>query len=255
MNPNSSPKSGYRFLRIPMDAAESSVGSLIEFPFSIAQGTEHYWLRYPADNELCRNAAISIPAEHFFLQAADLLICNGAEIASERLPQLSWSPLKDFVQLRLPRAILAGRIHAKQIANWELKRGGKEQLADAALYNAASLSQWIKSAASSRLSTLRFCTARNADNVDSPLIFVIGKPLPPIPCQFLCKQGSVFIPLGYHWEPHLDSSLVEQSFGLQHNQWLLWTIDFGWSLLVENQCTPLSRASLRATIKDISANQ
>lgn len=255
MLPTSSMKSEYRFFRIPVDTAESLIGSLIEFPFSIARGTEHYWLRYPADNELCRNAAISIPAEHFILQGENFLIRNGAEIASEQLPQLTWSALKDFVQLRLPRAILAGRIHAKQIANWELKRGGKEQLADAALYDAESLSQWIKSAAGSRLSTLRFCTARHAGHVNSPLIFVIGKPLPPISCQFLCKQGRVFIPLGYHWEPQLDSSLVEQSFGLQQNQWLLWTIDFGCSLLVENQFTPLSRASLRATIKDILANQ
>lgn len=256
----SSPKSNYRFIRIPVETAESVIGSLLEFPFYISQQAQHYWLRYSADNELCRAAALSIPAEHFSLHAEDYLVPNGAQIATERLPKLTWNSLRDFVKLRLPRVNLAGRLQAKQIAVWELHRGGKEQAAEAALYDAVALNQWLTTASAARVASLRFCTAAiahdtvNARHDTSAIVFVVGKPLPPIPCQFLCKHGRIFIPAGYHWVPSLDSSIVEQSFGVQVDQWLLWTVDFGWTLLVENHCLPLSRASLRATLKEMSTS-
>ncbi len=260
MTPPSFAKSNYRFIRIPAETAESVIGSLLGFPFSIAREAQHYWLRYSADNELCRAAALSIPSEHFSLHAEDYLVQDGAQIATDRLPKLTWTSLRDFVQLRLPRANLAGRLQVKQIAAWELQRGGKEQAADAALYDAVALNQWLTSASAVRLASLRFCAAAiahdtaNARNDNSPIVFVVGNPLPPIPCQFLCKLGRIFIPAGYHWVPSLDSSIVEQSFGVQLDQWLLWTVDYGWSLLIENHCLPLSRASLRATLKEMSTS-
>jgi hypothetical protein len=174
------------------------------FPFSIAREAQHYWLRYSADNELCRAAALSIPSEHFSLHAEDYLVQDGAQIATDRLPKLTWTSLRDFVQLRLPRANLAGRLQVKQIAAWELQRGGKEQAADAALYDAVALNQWLTSASAVRLASLRFCAAAiahdtaNARNYNATIVFVVGNPLPPIPCQFLCKLGRIFIP---RWLP------------------------------------------------------
>jgi hypothetical protein len=255
------PNSIYRFLRIPVGAAKSVVGPLVAFPFSIASDLQHYWLRYPADNELCRKVAATVPAEHFYSDSPNYLIRDGEYVASTYLPQLTWSSLKDFVQLKLPTASLAGRLQTKQIGVWELKRGGREQAAEAALYDADALAQWTKVAAKCRLSSLRFNIARyvsreaNANlNQSHTLVFVIGTPLPPVPCHFLCRFERIFIPAGFHWEPNLDSSLVEQSFGIQNNQWLLWTVDFGWSIISEKQCLPLSRASLRATLRELATS-
>jgi hypothetical protein len=255
-NPNNT-KSTYRIVRIPLSTAESVVGPLLEFPFSLASDNQYLWLRYPADNEPCRNLASTIPAEHFYLQSNDLLIRESETIASSRLPQLTWSPAKEFVQIVLPTANLAGRLQINQLSVWELKRGGKEREPAAALYSAEVLADWIAVAPDNRLATLRFCTAQTEHHnlsSDKPtkhaIVFVFGKPLPPVPCHFLCQYDRIFIPIGYHWEPNLDSSLIEQSCGLPDNHWLLWTSDFGWSTINQSQCVPLTRAALRSTLRE-----
>jgi len=255
-NPDSS-RPTYRFLRIPLSTAESVVGTLLEFPFSIAPDNQHLWLRYPADNERCRHLATTIPAEHFYLHSPDFLIRESETIASSRLPQLTWSPLKEFVQIVLPTASLAGRLQITQLSAWELKRGGKEREPAAALYSADVLTDWIAIAPDNRLATLRFCMVQIVTpnpSSDKPtkrsIAFVFGKPLPPVPCHFLCQYDRIFIPIGYHWEPNLDSSLIEQSCGLPDNHWLLWTSDFGWSTIEESQCIPLTRAALRSTLRE-----
>ena len=255
-NPNNT-KSTYRLLRIPLSTAESVVGPLLEFPFSLASDNQYLWLRYPADNEPCRHLASTIPAEHFYLQSNDLLIRESETIASSRLPQLIWSPLKESVQIVLPTASLAGHLQINQLSVWELKRGGKEREPAAALYSAEILSDWITSASDNRLATLRFNVAQietHNQSSNTPahhsIVFVIGSPLPPIPCQFLCQYDRILIPIGYHWEPNLDSSLIEQSCGLPDNHWLLWTSDFGWSTINQSQCVPLTRAALRSTLRE-----
>lgn len=261
MATTTAPNSIYRFLRIPVGAAKSVVGPLVAFPFSIASDLQHYWLRYPADNEMCRKVAATVAAEHFYSDSSNYLIRDGEYVASTYLPQLTWSSLKDFVQLQLPTACLAGRLQTRQMGVWELKRGGRERAAEAALYDADALAQWTKTAADCRLSPLRFCVARcvsreasDRSNQPQSLVFVVGTPLPTVPCQFLCRFERIFITVGFNWEPALDTSLVEQSFGIQNNQWLLWTVDFGWSIISEKQCLPLSRASLRATMRELATS-
>lgn len=246
----------YRFLRIARADADSCIRSLLEFPFLIAVDSNDCWLRYSADNDLCRKAAINIPAEHFLIHSGTLLIRDSETVASRTLPILPWIPIKEFVELQLPQALLAGRIQVQHIGTWTLKRSGRERDAEGALYDPPSLLQWISSAPHTRLAPLQFCVADLTDqetlSVQEPnrsLVFVIGKPLPPVPCQFFCRIGHVFIPSGYCWEPAIDVSLVEKSFGLSKDQWLIWTLDFGFSIVAQSQFTTLSRAALRAMLK------
>lgn len=251
----------YRFLRLSRADAESNVGPLLEFPFVIAVDSNDCWLRYSADNELCRKAAINLPAEHFLSHSDTQLIRDGETVASRNLPTLQWRPLKEFVELRLPPASLAGRLQVQHIGPWSLKRGGREREAEGALYDPPSLLQWISSAPHTRLAPLQFCVADLTDQattVDNQpnrsLVFVVGKPLPPITCQFFCRIGCVFVPAGYCWDPTLDVSLVEKSFGLTNDQCLLWTLDLGFSMIAQQQFTPLSRAALRTMFKEIRQN-
>lgn len=259
MIPATTPPSEYRFLRIPIGSAEAAVRHLLHLPFEIGVTPRHYWLRYAADHEVCRQNASNIPAERFCSAIGNFLIRDGETIASETLPDLVWKPLKNFVQIELPKALFAGGLQTSQIAIWELLRGGQERPAEAALYDAVQLSCWADSAADNRLTSLRFCLARfeNAALIDSNVLsqtiaFVIGKLLPPIPCQFLCRYDRVFIPAGFYWKPKLDASIVEQSFGLRSDEWLLWTNEWGWSTIAESECIPLSRASLRTTLREFS---
>lgn len=251
----------FRYLRVVRKGADSAVGLLLEFPFSIAIDSEHYWLRYPADSEKCRHAATTIPCEHFYSESGDLLIRDGETVASARLPTLTWTPLKDFVQLILPKAGLAGRLQTKQLGVWELQRSSHERAVEAALYELEPLAAWLKGASNARTTPLRFCLARfgqvNTANEPSEaplLVFIIGTPLPPVNCIFLCRDERIFTPAGFQWEPNLDTTLVAQSFGLQTKQWLLWTTDYGWTTIFDDQCVPLSRATLRATLREGSSS-
>jgi|688.fasta_scaffold00432_39 hypothetical protein len=251
----------HRFLRISRADTESCIGPLLEFPFSIAVDSNDCWLRYSADHELCRKAAVNIPAEHFFSHSGTQLIRDGETVASKTLPNLQWMPLKEYVEVQLPKALLAGRLQIQQMDTWTLKRGGSERDAEAALYDPTSLLPWLSGAPHTRLSPLKFCVA-DLTYQDTPsdhkpnrsLVFIIGKPLPPIPCQFFYRIGPVFVPVGYRWVPALDVSLVEKSFGLAKNQWLLWTLDLGFSIIPQQQFIPLSRAALRAMFEENPRN-
>ena len=77
MIPSTTTPTEYRFLRIPIRSAEAAVRHLLNLPFEISITPKHYWLRYAADHEGCRQNASNIPAEQFRSAIGNFLIRDG----------------------------------------------------------------------------------------------------------------------------------------------------------------------------------
>ena len=254
-NLNSNLPTTVRLVRITRNISPAWVGDLLDLEFMFAEDGDSVWLKFDSQNEACQIAAQKVPGEHFYVHGSSWLVRLGETIASRTVPTLNWISINNAIELRLPAAIYAGRLQAVAPITWRLKRSTNERPAGAALFVAQDLAQWASQVSAVRLKPLRFCFVSPASLASKPApldqshFFVVGTPLPPIPCQFFCRYERVFIPAGFEWEPKLDRSLVQKSFGLTGNQWLVWHESSEWTIIGDEMLVPMTRAEVRASLE------
>jgi hypothetical protein len=254
-NSNSNSPTTSRLVRVTRDLSPAWVGDLLDLEFMFAEDGDSFWLKFDSQNEACQIAAQRVPGEHFYVHGSSWLVRLGETIASRAVPTLNWISINNAIELRLPAAIYAGRLQAVAPVTWRLERSSNERPAGAALFTAQDLAQWASLVPAVRLKPLRFCFVSPASPSSEPtplersFFFVVGTPLPSIPCQFFCRYERVFIPAGFEWVPKLDITLVQKSFGLTGNQWLIWLESSEWTIIGDEMLVPMTRADVRTSLE------
>lgn len=256
-NSNSNLPSTIRLVRITRDHSPAWVGDLLDLEFMFAEDGDSFWLKFDSQIEACQIAAQRVPGEHFYVYGSSWLVRLGETIASRPVPALNWISINSAIELRLPAAIYAGRMQAVAPVTWRLERSSNERPASAALFSAQDLAQWASIAPAVRLKPLRFSFVSHASQPSDPdplersFFFVVGTPLPTIPCQFFCRYERVFIPAGFEWVPKLNTTMVQKSFGLTGNQWLIWLDSTEWTIIGDEMLVPMTRADVRTSLESV----
>lgn len=220
---------GNVLVRCSRDGDLDWLRSLVQHPFYLAEEESFIWVRTAAHESAAKSAAACLPGDHFELIDDELLVRPGEQVACMRLPKLQWYSAQSCIHPGLPTIISAGRLRVETKLQWQLVRGGSEMVSDAALIDWKLLTSWVETAAQSRLDRLRFCVRREVfDGFDptiverSTMALVVGSPLPPIACRYLCRYERLIVPAGYTWQPHFPPSYVLRSFQVEEQCWLLW---------------------------------
>jgi hypothetical protein len=217
----------------------TALGRLLDSHAEIAVDSKHIWVRYQSDDERAAGVAHYIHGQHFRLLENKLLVPLGSSVATERLPELDWRELEKAIEFKLPAAALSGRLTAAELPELKLLRGGAERPASAGLYSLDELIKWVVAAPQFRLQKLAACVAEYE-------VLVIGNPLPPIACEYLCQDGRLLTPAGMTWYPRIDAESVLEHFDVAKDQILLWTKTDEWSSIPIDIVKPLRRGSIRA---------
>ncbi len=234
-------------VKILLQSDLNAIGKLLNSRAVVAVDSDHLWVRYDSDDEHVVGAAPSISGRHFRLIENNLLVPLGSAVATERLPELEWQVLAKLLHFNLPTAALSGRLTAVELPELKLLRSGAERPAAAGLYEFDELARWVDSAPQFRLRKLAACVAEHE-------VLVIGNPLPPIVCEFLCLEGRLLTPAGITWYPRLSAEQLLEHFDVNGDQLLLWTKTDQWSTLPIEIVKPLRRGSVRAFVDKQKVN-
>ena len=234
-------------VKMLLQSDPNALGKLLNSRAEVAVDVTHIWVRYHSDDDQVVRVASCINGRHFRLLEIDLLVPLGSAVATERLPELEWQVLAKVLEFKLPTAALSGRLTTTELPELKLLRGGAERPASAGLYSLDELFNWVVTAPQFRIQKLAAC-------VSEPEVLVIGNPLPPIACEFLCQDGRLLTPAGMTWYPRIDAEQVLEHFDVAPDELLLWTKSDQWSSIPMDMVKPLQRASVRAFVDKDGTN-
>ncbi|MDX1925978.1 MAG: hypothetical protein SFV81_05645 [Pirellulaceae bacterium] len=223
------------------DADLSVLGKLLNSQAQVAIEKSNLWIRYRSDDEGVGGVASCLNGRHFHLLENHLLVPLGSTVATERLPALEWQKLTNVVYFELPMAGFSGKLAATNLPELSLLRGGPERPASAGLYALAEFACWVETAPQFRLRRLSACVSEQE-------VLVIGNPLPPIACQFLCQDGRLLTPAGMTWYPRIAADQVLEHFDVGVDQLMLWMQTEKWSSIPMELLKPVQRGSIRAFV-------
>lgn len=215
------------------------------------------WLRGEGlDAELHRVLAPIADGPVFQVAADRRLTPFGAAVPIERLPEVDWKPLREILMPVLPSSQMA--VVQLPRVRLRLERTMLEQEAALLVTDWPSFQEWALSAPEIRLRGCRFAVCRDAltalGNRTAPThrVAIMGQPLPPIVGERFWLAGSIAIPLGFHWVPHVDVKTVEAVFarGVEDSASRIRVWNAEHNLLeetVSSEWVPLTRRSVRAT--------
>jgi hypothetical protein len=206
----------------------------------VGEAGAQIWLRgKPGDEKLdAKLAALPARVCYEWLASNDLRQID-RRIPNDRLPTLRWQPLDAWLQVTMPTAAMAAE--QPNPVSLRLVRSSCEQEPELLLTNLDDLVRFASMAAQVRLERLQFAANGDAQ------VLVRGRPLPPLPGQRFVLHGGVAVPVGFAWEPQVDSTALARRFAAADDAIVLWNEDQTITRLHSEQFVPLSRSALRAT--------
>ena len=218
---------------------------------------ERVWLRGEGlDAAMSRLLATVADGPVYQLASEGMLIPFGAAVPTERLPEAEWRLLSETLSPVIP----SPRMAAVQIprVRLTLERTAQEQEATLLIADEASFRNWALSAPEIRLRGSRFAMSRpqyrepDDRSVPEPRVAIQGQPMPPLMGERFWLAGSIAIPLGFTWCPHVDVKTLETvlSRGLEEPSLriLIWRFDENViEEIVSSDWVAVTRANVRAT--------
>ncbi len=219
------------------------------------------WLRGDRLDSALQRTLAPIADGPVFQHAEDgRLTVFGNAVPTERLPNLNWQRLADFLQPVLPTA----RLTSVQLPRITLllERSTDVQHEAVIVTDWKSFSNWANTAPEIRLHCCRFAVSKDAAsrgplNCDRAARVVIqGNPLPPLEGERYWLAGRVAVPLGYRWTPAIDVATLEASICKQNegnagpqSLWIWNGTKNSIDVIEGSDLIPVTRANVRVTGK------
>lgn len=218
---------------------------------------EKVWLRGDGlDAAMSRLLAIVADGPVYQLASERRLIPFGATVPTERLPEAEWRLLSETLSPVIPSAQIA----AVQIprVRLTLERTVQEQEAALLVADVTTFCEWALSAPEIRLRGSRIAVSRSKFRepddcrVPVPRVAIQGQPLPPLMGERYWLAGSIAIPLGFTWSPHVNVKTLENvlSCGFEESsrRILIWRFDENViEQIVSSDWVAVTRANVRTT--------
>jgi len=217
------------------------------------------WLRGDGlDASLQRTLSPVADDAVFHLTGDGRLTRFGQTVPVERLPELKWQRLVDFLKLVLPVSKIAfSRIPRTRLS---LRRSEIVQQEAILVTGWETFRDWALSAPEIRIRACRFAVRRSSiqgresELADLTRVVIRGNPLPSLMGERYWLAGRVGIPLGYQWFPEVDVPTLEAIVGRSgmahsglHHFWIWRPEEDVVDEIQGSELIAVTRASVRAT--------
>jgi len=227
-----------------LDAAIQSLGQLrlLEGTQVCPPGKSLWGSGLHLDEEL-RAVLQTLPcAERFVVSENGTITKFGERTPSGMLPDVEWTPLRDFIEPGLPVAGLS-LAQIPRVPITLVRATGQQLLEPAALLVSANVAaEWAATAPQVRLDPLIF-----AASSDGQILFK-GEPLPSLPGTRLTDQAGVLVPAGWTWSPAIDTSSLREALEVDPEELVLLTPDGEAQRISQRDFVQASRIALRVTL-------
>lgn len=172
------------------------------------------------------------------------LVLPGRRVPCGQLPTARWTPLKRWLDVKLPPASLPGQIVER--APLRLVRTAVEQPAEALLTSLACWADYCTTSAEIRLRPLAFAVA------DDARVFIIGAPLPPLPGERYVVRDGIAVPCGFDFEPRIGGALLRRLLELHDKDIALFAADGSFERIAHEHLVAAGRGAARATVEALA---
>ena len=181
--------------------------------------------------------------EFFWIELdGEQLRARDARIPTQRLPQQTWRPLAEFLDVSLPSAGWPAEFPDEtQGVALRLEPAADFCEPNLLLTTRTAWSHYAVSAPQVRLSRWQFATSVTGE------VLIHGEPLPPLPGQRFVARDGIATPAGWTWQPAVDVAVVRQLFQLSANDLALWRASGECEIVRAEQFVAATRSAVRAT--------
>jgi hypothetical protein len=211
----------------------------------VLEAAPRLWLRASALSDEQWDACLRLPgADRFTLLSDGQLIRVGNTVPHGRLPQGTWTPIRNALRLELPRAD-DGPTRRPTPTNLRLVRSTEPAEPNWLL---VKLADWVAYAATApqvRLARLSFVAAERV------AVAVRGEPLPPLAGRRFVERSGIVVPAGWTWAPALPAEIVREALKLAPGDCAWFGTDGTWRVISSGDWVQASRSAARLTAAEV----
>ena len=209
----------------------------------VAAGVDCFWLRAPAGDEARERLLSTVAGRRFRLAEGDRLVPWGKLVPTERLPELGWRPIAEWMHTNLPVAAFPGTETSR--VPLSLVRCRAERPAAALLTDADCWLRYATEAPEVRLRRLVFAMSRQR-------VFILGTPLPPIVGQPYAIEGGVAVACGWSISPAVGSAVIRELLRLETGDVALFGFDGSFQRIAGEHFMQAGRSAVRASVQGVA---
>jgi hypothetical protein len=156
-----------------------------------------------------------------------------------RLKKLSWIPVKQFIEVKLPTSAIPGnltqRYAVSMVTSTRLQEGQ-------ALITTLSLwKEYAHAAPEVRLGRLRFALSAHNE------VLIMGSPLPAIPGKEYWMQEGMLLPAGFDFDIPWLAPLIAGKLNPLKDSIIKFNEDSSWAKIPKDAFMPATRSAVRLT--------
>jgi len=237
------------------------------------------WLRGAGPDEATDRRLRSVAGARRFAVLDDgQLLPTAARVPRGHLPEGPWIALRQWAEIDVPTAAMAGRAEAR--VPLRLVRSAAEREADVLLTPFDRFYDYAVAAPQVRLDRWSFAVAgatgahdsgsrsrqtldRNVNDGEGAAkvwrlrlrhcaVVIRGTPLPPLAGARFVDRGGVAVPAGWTWSPAVDAPTLRRLLQLEKGDLTLWTLDGPWQRIAADDFARAGRSAIRATAEGLA---
>lgn len=210
-------------------------------------GAPLVWLRAAAlsDEQWARCSRLPGVDRYMVLEDRRLVRVD-ALVPCGPVPQGTWSPLRERMQILLPRPSEAVPSLPAPM-KLSLVRSGEPVESNWLLTSLAEWTAYVVAAPQVRLARWTFIASPDGR------VVVRGAPVPPIAGARFVERSGLVVPAGYAWTPEVEPEIVRAALGLAAGDAAWLTADGAWRVIPAGDWVQASRSAVRLTAREVSA--
>ena len=220
------------------------LGPLRRWPaLEVCEAGEAIWLRAARLDDEQWNFCRRLPgADRYEVLADGQLLPAGASVPRGYLPEGTWAPLAEWLQLELPAA--AASLATPPRMKLCLAPAHEPRAATLLLTSLAEWCAYAELAPQARLARWSFA----ADATGR--VVVRGAPLPPLRGVQYVEESGIAAPAGWHWSPAVQAEVIRAALRLEQGDCALWFADGSWQKIAAGDWVRATRSAARFTLEE-----
>jgi hypothetical protein len=222
-------------------ADKETLGSVRTIPgLQVAVDDSWIWLRVKEAKDNTMLSIRQLPAIHTYeMDELQNLFPAGGLTPVDRLKNLLWVPIKQFIEVELPTSAIPGNITQGYEVN--LVPSTRLQEGQALITTLSLWKEYAHAAPEVRLARLRFALSEHNE------VLVMGSPLPAIPGKEYWMQEGMLLPAGFDFDIPWLAPLIAGKLNPLKDSIIKFNEDSSWVKIPKEAFVPATRSAVRLT--------
>lgn len=206
------------------------------------------WIKGFSFEQINASEVLSIPFVKRYREEGGKLFPYHSRLPARPAPNVLWTPMERGLAVTLPK-LNFNYFGMEEQFMMQLLPSKEETTAIAMLLSKQQLEAYIQAAPKIRLKKIQWVILGDHQ------VFLLGRPLLPIPGAVFWQRGDFILPSGWDFELPLLVETFNEKINPGKKNWVLWNEEGQYFLIEKNKLQTLSIASFRSSFLNQTENK